>query len=163
MDKTRFWHGFGFALFSLLALISIIVSIVTYTHTGNSNKFLHFLALNHLWIMTLTIFISISYGFVWAKVLQNRFRRQKNISHRILNIVISFLSETESDVLKHLVDNKGQSTQAKISKINEMGGVKALRTVQKMQEKRLVKIHKNGKSRMITLNDEKLKHLSDEE
>ena len=160
MRNITFWSGFGFALFTLLAIISILISIVTFTyHEITRTGFIGFLAEQHLWIMLITIFLSIGYGFSWSYFLQKQILQEQNTSKTILEIVISFLSIEESDVLKHLVENKGKSSQSKIAHIGEMGAVKALRTVQKMKEKRIVSIQKEGKMRLIKLNNEILELL----
>ena len=155
MRNHTFTTGFGFAVFTVLALIGIVMSIITFQRheTGSPDGFFYFLAVNHLWIMLMTMFIALGYGFTWARVLLKKVEVEKSTSKDILSIVLSFLSSDESVVIKHLVSNNGTSTQANIARLSNMGSVKALRTVQKMQEKNLVGIEKEGKIRRIILKE----------
>ena len=153
MRNHTFMTGFGFAVFTVLALVGIVVSIITFQAQNvlPSGGLFYFLVVNHLWIMIISMFLSLAYGFTWAIVLLRRVEVEKSTSKDILGIVLSFLNSDESVVIKHLVSNKGASTQANISRLSNMGSVKALRTVQKMQEKNLVEIEKEGKIRRIIL------------
>ena len=154
MSNHNFKTGFGFAVFTLLAIVAIIISIVTFQARNTPTTGIwNFLVIHHLWIMIITIFLSLGYGFFWAVVLLKRVKVEKSTSKDILSIVLSFLSSEESLVIKHLVANNGESTQANIARLSNMGSVKALRTVQKMQEKTLVEIVKEGKVRRIVLKE----------
>ena len=154
MGNHNFKTGFGFAVFTLLAIFAIIISIVTFQARNTPTTGIwNFLVIHHLWIMIITIFLSLGYGFFWAVVLLKRVKVEKSTSKDILSIVLSFLSSEESLVIKHLVANNGESTQANIARLSNMGSVKALRTVQKMQEKTLVEIVKEGKVRRIVLKE----------
>jgi len=154
MGNHNFKTGFGFAVFTLLAIFAIIISIVTFQARNTPTTGIwNFLVIHHLWIMIITIFLSLGYGFFWAVVLLKRVEVEKSTSKDILSIVLSFLSSEESLVIKHLVANNGESTQANIARLSNMGSVKALRTVQKMQEKTLVEIVKEGKVRRIVLKE----------
>ena len=155
MRNQTFITGFRFAVFTILALIGIVMSIITFQarDTELSSGFYYFLAVNHLWIMIITMFIAVGYGFCWAIVLLKKVENEKSTSKDIFSIVLSFLSSDESAVLKHLISEEGTSTQANIARLSNMGSVKALRTVQKMQEKSLVEILKEGKVRRIILKE----------
>ncbi|MFT4312690.1 MAG: helix-turn-helix transcriptional regulator [Candidatus Woesearchaeota archaeon] len=153
MKKDQFWTGFFLALLSFIALVSVLIAILTYTHNHvlQSWPVLSFLVQYHLWIMLFSIFIALMYGFTISFVLQRRVRQEQLVSKKLLEIILLFLNTDERRVITHLLEHKGHSTQASIARIEGMGGVKALRTVQKMKEKSLVRITKEGKVRHVHL------------
>ncbi|MFT4325941.1 MAG: hypothetical protein ACMXYK_00380 [Candidatus Woesearchaeota archaeon] len=131
---------------------TILVSIVSYTHASRHEVW-GFLLQNHLVIMIVNMIVLILFGFFWASHVYKQISVEKKNTKDIFDIVLQFLSSEEKLVLEHLVSNNFESTQAKIAHLEKMGAVKALRTVQKMEEKRLVTIHKEGKLRRIVLEE----------
>ncbi|MFW5879530.1 MAG: hypothetical protein ACOCUV_01770 [bacterium] len=155
MTKNEFKDGVRFAIFTGLAIIAVIISIVTYqfSHLASSNILFKFLINNHIWIMILTMLFSIGYGFIVAQILSNKVEKTKKNSKELLETIMLFLGEEEKHVIYHLIENKGKSTQSKIAHVKNMGNVKALRTVQKLADKQLIEVNKEGKMRKVTLKD----------
>ena len=160
MIKNDFKEGITFTVYTILALVAILMSVVTFQFPllGSSNPLFRFLIVHHVYIMVITIFLSIGYGFFLSRIGKKQLDEEEENTQDVLKIVLNFLGSEERVVIKHLLTNNGESTQAKIAHINNMGNVKALRTVQKMNDKELVKIQKEGKVRRIIL-DPKIKQL----
>lgn len=62
-----------------------------------------------------------------------------------------FLNKEEKEIIKYLVEKKGETTQAEISRLPGLNRVKAYRSVQKMQQKKLIEVVSHGKVRKIKL------------
>jgi len=104
--------------------------------------------------MVIMIILAIGYGFFLSWYLTKQIQQEETNTQSVLDVVLLFLSTEEKKVLLHLLENDGVSTQAEIARLEKYGAVKALRLVQKMTEKRLVKIVSRGKMREIRLRDE---------
>ena len=153
MVHKDFKEGITFTVFTLLAAIAILTSIITfqYPHSSHNNYILSFFIINHLPIMLLTILLSIAYGFYLSRISKKQLHKEEETTKDILKIVINFLGQDEKKVLSHLLHNDGISTQSKIAHVDNMGNVKSLRTVKRMSEKGIISIIKEGKVRRVIL------------
>lgn len=149
MKYHKFSMGVVFTIFSLLAFFSIVVTFLSFQHA--SSGVFGFLASYHLVIMLITISIALVYGFFIAFLLFKQVEKEQQVTGNMLELVMNFLSAEEKMVIKHLIECSGKSNQAAISRIGKMGGVKALRTVQKMQQKNIIMVTKQGKMRIVEL------------
>lgn len=77
-------------------------------------------------------------------------------------VVLKFLSYNENRVLKKLLEYNGTVLQSEISRIPNMGKVKAHRVLKDMQMKGIITIEKYGKTNRIILADD-IKNLFLEE
>jgi len=109
------------------------------------------------------ILVSVAFGFFWSQLSYSEIKKEKKSSKEILELVMKFLSHDERRIIKFLVENKGKGNQADISKLNNMGRVKAHRTLQKLQERDLILIMPHGKVRKIELQENILNTLIDNE
>jgi len=153
MSNIKFNQSASFAVLTIIVFLVGITAILTYIFhdDAHSNPITMFAVNNHLIIMVVAIIISIGYGFFWSKYLLGEIKKEETNSKSLFEIILSFLGEDEKKVLKHLVEEEGRSTQSKIAHLSNMGGVKALRTVQKMSQKNLIAVEARGKVRIITL------------
>ena len=69
-------------------------------------------------------------------------------------IFLNFLNYHEKQVIKKLIEKKGQALQSEISRMNNMGKVKAHRAVRDLQRKGIINIEKYGNTNRIILNEE---------
>lgn len=63
------------------------------------------------------------------------------------------LSTDEKRIVHELVNRNGSMLQSQISRMPEMGKVKAHRTVRKLQRKDIITVTANGKTNKISLTD----------
>ena len=154
---------FGFMILTLLLLLVSIVTFVTDTsrHMTNKSSMLEFLVQNHTIIMFMLVVIAIGFGFFWSNLSLIELEKQKKGSRQILDVIMLFLNKEEKEIIKFLVENKGVTTQAEISRLNGLNRVKAYRSVQKMQEKKLVEVIPHGKIRKIKLKENILNIIKD--
>ena len=99
------------------------------------------------------MFISVFFGFYTSKVLYSKLKKRTKTSKSILDVVLLFLGEDEKSIINFLVEKKGQTTQAEISRLSNMNRVKAHRSLQKLQVKQLIDIVSHGKVRKIKLKE----------
>jgi len=74
-------------------------------------------------------------------------------------IFLNFLNYQEKKVIKKLIEQKGQALQSDISRMGNMGKVKAHRAVRDLERKGVIKIEKHGNTNRISLNEEVKKIL----
>lgn len=155
MSNIQFSKSISFAILTIIVFLVGVTAIITFVFhdSAYNNSFAAFALNNHLAIMVVAIIISIGYGFFWSKYLLGEIKKEETNTQSLFDIILGFLGVDEKEVLKHLVEENGKSTQAKIAHIKNMGAVKALRTVQKMKEKNLVDVEARGKVRIIILKE----------
>lgn len=66
-------------------------------------------------------------------------------------LLLSFLSADERAVVELLVQNEGHTTQAKVSRLEGMTRLRAHRVVGRLEEKKIVRIEKLGKTNQLWL------------
>lgn len=81
-------------------------------------------------------------------------RRKKD-----LNLFLEILDPMEREVLRMLIDNKGEISQAQISK--KLGKVRAFRAIEKLRRRGILEKEKRKKTNLIKLS-EKYLDLSEE-
>jgi hypothetical protein len=69
-------------------------------------------------------------------------------------ILLKFLNYNENRVMKKLIDNGGSILQSEISRLPNMGKVKAHRTLNDMKSKGLLDLEPYGKTNKINLNSD---------
>jgi uncharacterized membrane protein len=74
-------------------------------------------------------------------------------------IFFNFLNYHEKQVIKKLIEQKGNVLQSDISRMNNMGKVKAHREVRDLEKKGVINIEKYGNTNRIILNEEMKKIL----
>ncbi|MFH1012911.1 MAG: hypothetical protein V1769_00185, partial [Thermoplasmatota archaeon] len=80
-----------------------------------------------------------------VETVDNRVQYQK--------ILLKFLNYNENLVMKKLIDNKGSLLQSEISRMPNMGKVKAHRILNDMKTKGLIRIEPHGKTNYVSLSD----------
>lgn len=161
-DNFTLWNNFGLSLMTVVLVIVLGLSLLTYkaSHISNENYLINLAVKYHLVIMIILVIISVAYGLVWAKVSMHRMQASTRSNKKLLDVVILFMNVEEREILNFLVKQNGTATQAEISRLPHMNRVKAFRAVQKMQEKRLVELVAAGKIRKVTLKKELLDTLN---
>jgi len=112
-----------------------------------------------LWVIIVSISsLGLFVGSATYYILSNSFIREKKEIEANLLKFLDILDENDKKVLMCLIENKGEISQSKLTKILESNKVKISRIVAKMEEKGLIKKEKNGMTNKLILNDE-LKEL----
>ncbi len=88
---------------------------------------------------------------------KNNEEKQKNcpnITKTCKTFVLKFLNYNENRVIKKLIENKGEILQSEISRLPNMGKVKAHRVLKDMQIKGIINIENYGKTNKIFFSDD---------
>jgi len=75
----------------------------------------------------------------------------KNVEKSYKAVLLKFLNYNENKILKKLIENNGSVLQSEISRLPNMGKVKAHRVLKDMEIKGIISIEKYGKTNRITL------------
>lgn len=75
------------------------------------------------------------------------------------SILLNFLNYQEKQVIKKLIEEKGNVLQSEISRMGNMGKVKTHRAVKDLERKGVIKIEKYGNTNQIYLTDDVKKIL----
>ncbi len=78
----------------------------------------------------------------------------KNVEKSCKTVILKFLNYNENKVLKKLIENNGSVLQSEISRLPNMGKVKAHRVLKDMEIKGIISIEKYGKTNHITLSED---------
>jgi len=69
-------------------------------------------------------------------------------------IFINFLNYQEKQVIKKLTEQNGQTLQSDISRMGNMGKVKAHRAIKDLERKGIINVEKYGNTNQISLNED---------
>ena len=78
----------------------------------------------------------------------------KNVEKSCKTVILKFLNYNENKVLKKLIEHNGNVLQSEISRLPNMGKVKAHRVLKDMEIKGIISIEKYGKTNRITLSED---------
>jgi uncharacterized protein YpmB len=78
----------------------------------------------------------------------------KNVENSCKAVLLKFLNYNENKVLKKLIEHNGNVLQSEISRLPNMGKVKAHRVLKDMEIKGIISIDKYGKTNHITLSED---------
>lgn len=140
--------------FTLLCFIVILLTLLTYAfpEIAMHLPFFETAMKYHFELMSISFFLALVFGFLWNYSLQGEISNKDKKLKTLTTIVLQFLSKEERTVIEHLVEH-GSIKQSEIGYINNMGRVKAMRTVQKLELRHLVTIEPFGKQRIVKLVD----------
>src|SRR3989344_5265698 len=157
-QKLKFYKYLGLAVLIIIFIFVSVITIITYGSRDmtNANPLFYYAAQNHLELLFIMIMISIILGFFISGLSFRALEKQRKNSENILQIVLMFLNKEEEEIIQHLVKTTGETTQAEISRLPGLNRVKAYRSLQKMQEKKLIMIKAHGKIRKVILREDVL-------
>lgn len=147
--------------FSVLFLLSLLVTFLSYTHHTEPDTVLGFLSQYHAYIMAFLVLAAALYGAYISTVLATSLARSEHSTKQLASVALKVLSADERRVLKHLVKHEGTGTQADISRLPKMTRVKAHRIVKRLEEHRVVRVEERGKMRKIILDEDLYGVLAD--
>ena len=78
----------------------------------------------------------------------------KNVENSCKAVLLKFLNYNENKILKKLIEHNGDVLQSEISRLPNMGKVKAHRVLKDMEIKGIISIEKYGKTNRITISED---------
>lgn len=151
--QGRIIRNTGFVALSAILLVLLVLAFMTYTTEPGANAFTAYAVLHHSEIMAGLVVIAVVFGFALAQRSYAAIERERAGSRDILGIVLLFLSAEEKAIVNLLVEQGGSTNQAEIARLPGMNRVKAHRSLQKMQEKRIIELVPHGKIRKVHLKE----------
>lgn len=136
---------------SLAIVVLLVLAAYAYPQLADSIPLFSYAIHFHFVLMVIAILLSIVFGFMWARILTNELEVQTKQSQNLGDVVMQFLSAEERAILQHLSQKGGTCKQQEFAYLLKMGRVKAMRTVQKLANKRIVSVVPHGKQRVVTL------------
>ena len=82
-----------------------------------------------------------------------------NPNDDIKDTILNLLNQNERRIVKQLIDNHGVCLQSDISKMNDMGKVKAHRYIQNLSKMGIITIERYGNTNKIKISQNIKKHL----
>ncbi|HLP79325.1 MAG TPA: hypothetical protein VK158_01715 [Acidobacteriota bacterium] len=147
---------------SLVIVVLLVLAAYAYPQLADSVPFFSYAVHFHFALMVIAILLSIIFGFVWARILTNELEVQTAQTQTLGDVVLQFLSVEERAILQHLTKKGGSCLQQEFAYLNNMGRVKAMRTVQKLAQRGIISVHPHGKQRQIKLLFEIASHSSEQ-
>lgn len=136
------------AFLSLLFVLILLLTLITYDpHIETTNTTLQFLVEQHKSIMVVMALFATVFGFLFSRNLQTEIVSKEETNRQLYKLFLSQLDKNERKVIEQL--RKGPCTQAELSEI--MSRVAAHRTIAKLQEKQLIRVEQQGKTKRLTL------------
>src|SRR3989344_6572687 len=147
---------------AIIISLAIVLYIVTYIHQDitSKNPLVFWTIKNHLSITIGLIILSGFIGYISSTLTYKQVTKTKKESQKLLEMLFLFLNKDEKEIINYLVQNKGTTEQAEISRLSGMDRVKAFRSLQRMREKNLIDITAHGKIRRVTLKENILNMLT---
>ncbi len=160
-NKTKVYKTISIIFLMIIIVLAVSIYILTYLHQNSTSKnsIIFWTIKNHLSISIILIILSVVIGYISSSLVYKQLTTTKKDSEKLLEMLLLFLNKEEKEIINCLVKNKGTVNQADISRLPEMNRVKAFRSLQKMQEKKLIDIIAHGKIRKISLKENILKML----
>lgn len=153
----------------IIVLSFLIISVIWLTtiiekneNISTASKLFRFAIEYHIIILVILVIIAVAFGFLWASMLYTKIQKKQKETKSILEIVVQFLNNEEKQILNYLINRQGETTQAEIARLPLMNRVKAFRSLQKMEDKKLIDIVPHGKIRKIILKQNILEILKEQ-
>jgi len=155
MEKNKFRPVI--LIFGILTFFIFIISFAVFYTTENFSSTCG--CKLPLWVIIVSISsLGLFVGSATYYILSNSFIKEKKEIEANLLKFLDVLDEDDKRVLICLIENKGEISQSKLTKILGSNKVKTSRIVARMEEKGLIKKEKSGMTNKLILNDE-LKEL----
>ena len=154
-SSTRIYRYISLGFSIIIIGLAMVIYLVTYIHQNftSKNSLIFWTVENHLPIIIGLIILSGFIGYVSSTLIYRQVTKTKKESHKLLEMLLLFLSKDEKEIINSLIQNNGTIGQADISRLPGMNRVKAFRSLQKMQEKNLIDIIAHGKIRKVSLKE----------
>jgi uncharacterized membrane protein len=143
----------GFLALGAVLLAFMVFAFLTYAAGPASHPVVAYAVNHHAEIMAALVVVAVAFGFALAQRFYRAYEKEREGSQDILRIALLFLSTEEKAIVQHLVTNGGSTNQAEIARLPGMNRVKAHRSLQKMQERRLIELIPHGKMRKVRLKE----------
>ncbi|MFH1095463.1 MAG: hypothetical protein V1728_04565, partial [Candidatus Micrarchaeota archaeon] len=135
----------------ILLVLAMLLSWILVTNGMAASPILMLLYNYHLEVMILVSVLGIVVGASMYFLMSGQVQVKTREATGNAKLLLSFLSTEEKAVVEFLLSNEGHTTQAQVSRLEDMTRLKAHRTVLRLAEKKIVRIEKLGKTNQLWL------------
>ncbi len=151
MEKSKFRPAI--LIFGIITFFIFVISFTVFYTTENFSSTCG--CKLPLWVIIVSISsLGLFVGSATYYILSNSFIKEKKEIEANLLKFLDILDEDDKKVLICLIENKGELSQSKLTKILGSNKVKISRIVARMEEKGLIKKEKSGMTNKLILNEE---------
>lgn len=154
MKKKPFIAIVLVTLFMLLVLITILTF-----KSDSAPDFLRPVVQYHLEFMVVIALSGMLVGAAAYYLMSEQVERTQVASRKNVEILLKFLSQDESKVVKKLLNKQGNAMQYELSRLEGLTRLKVHRILSKLERQGIVHIEKIGKVNSVTLAKEILDAL----
>ncbi|VVB56612.1 Uncharacterised protein [uncultured archaeon] len=149
--KQRFLLSVAIMAGFILLVFAMLGSYIWATSGEAAPGFVEFLFRFHFEMMIAVSLLGIVVGAAMYFLMAERVQVAARDSAGNAGLLLSFLSTDERDVVEFLLKSEGHTTQAQVSRLEGMSRLRAHRVVGRLEEKKIVRIEKLGKTNQLWL------------
>lgn len=163
MEITKIKKNKFIQLWLIIGIIAGFAGIVFYSITYLNNKILCDRGCRvqneTTLIIILLSFFGMFVGSLTYYFISEKYEKKITKMHKNANLTLRFLEGEEKKIMQVLLNNKGKTTQSKISKETEISRVKIFRSLKKLENKKIILKKPSGMTNIIELEPELRKIL----
>ncbi|VVC01133.1 Uncharacterised protein [uncultured archaeon] len=135
----------------ILLVIAMLLSYIWSAGGNGEPPFLELLSRFHFELMIVVSFLGIAVGAAMYFLMAERVEVKQREAAGNAQLLLSFLSADERAVVEFLLKSEGHTTQAQVSRLDDMTRLRAHRVVLRLVEKKIVRVEKLGKTNQLWL------------
>ena len=135
----------------ILLVFAMLGSFMWVTSGEAAPGFIEFLFRFHFEMMIAVSFLGIVVGASAYFLMSERVQTAARESVGNAELLLSFLSSDEREVVQLLLASEGHTTQAEVSRLENMTRLRAHRVVLRLVDKKIVRVEKLGKTNQLWL------------
>lgn len=140
-------------LWSALLVVFFLLVFLTSTSYINpsTDGILGLITRFHFEFMIGIAFLGVLIGAAGIYIFSSELEKTTDSLKVNTELLLSFLSKQEREVVQFIIDKGGQAFQADVSKIPGMTRLKAHRIITRLSDRQIIQVNSYGKANLITL------------
>lgn len=135
----------------ILLVIAMLLSYIWSSGGTGEPPFLELLSRFHFELMIAVSFLGIGVGAAMYFLMQAQTQEKAREATGNAKLLLSFLSGDERAVVELLLKSEGHTTQAEVSRLEDMTRLRAHRVVLRLVDKKIIRVEKMGKTNQLWL------------
>ena len=135
----------------ILLVIAMLLSYIWSAGGTGEPPFLELLSRFHFELMIAVSFLGIGVGAAMYFLMQAQTKEKAREATGNAKLLLSFLSADERAVVELLLKSEGHTTQAEVSRLDDMTRLRAHRVVLRLVDKKIIRVEKMGKTNQLWL------------
>jgi len=135
----------------ILLVIAMLLSYIWSAGGEGEPPFLELLSRFHFELMIAVSFLGIGVGAAMYFLMQEQAQVKAREAIGNAQLLLSFLNSDERAVVELLLKSEGHTTQAQVSRLDDMTRLRAHRVVLQLVDKKIIRVEKLGKTNQLWL------------